>query len=176
MPRFLWILLVGCSIQADYSGTHLRCSDGKCPSGQTCFPSGFCGVGDAAGSGSGSNMIDAPRMPALTCNDPGDALGSNNSGDTTGRANHVSAMCGAAVYNGPDAVYMITGPRTVSVSVTGGFAVAAYAVASCPAVTCEGGSAAGSAPVSMSLGSGTHFIIVDTVNPAVSGTYELHVQ
>jgi len=173
MPRFVWILLAACSINADYSKAHVRCSDGMCPSGQTCFATGLCGFGDAAGSARDAGH-DA-RTPALTCNDPGDALGTHD-GNTGSDANHVSAMCGNVVYNGRDAVYMLTGPRTVSISVTGLFAVAAYAVTSCSAVTCEGGSAAGAAPLSLSLGSGTHFIVVDTVNPADSGMYTLNVQ
>jgi len=66
----MWILLlvIGCYEAPDYSGTHFKCDDQHgCPDGQPCV-NGICG-----GSGSGSNMIDAPpsvvgvRCGATTC-------------------------------------------------------------------------------------------------------------
>ncbi|MBV8758046.1 MAG: hypothetical protein JO257_12240 [Deltaproteobacteria bacterium] len=179
MPRFLWILLTACSIQADYSGTHVRCSDGKCPSGMTCGSAGsehagYCGVPDASVGGSDA-AVDA-RKAALTCADPGVALGSND-GNTTGSANHVSGMCGGLVYNGPDNVYAITGPRSVTINVSSSdFAVAAYVISTCTMnlPPCEG-SAAAAPTLTLALGSGTHYLIVDGVNAGLSGRYHLDV-
>lgn len=174
MPRFVWILLAACSIQADYSKAHVRCSDGHCPSGLTCSPAGECtaGGGDAA--------VDSPhdaRTPALTCADPGNPFGSND-GTTAGSANHISGSCGGLVYNAPDNVYAITGPRSVTITVSSNdFAAAAYVISTCtmnlPA--CEGGSAA-EPTLTLSLGSGTHYLIVDGVSAGLSGRYHLVVQ
>ncbi|HEX5060015.1 MAG TPA: hypothetical protein VFV99_11680, partial [Kofleriaceae bacterium] len=63
--RCVWILLlaIGCYEAPDYNGTHFKCDDQHaCPDGQQCV-NGICG-----GSGSGSNMIDAPQsMSGVHC-------------------------------------------------------------------------------------------------------------
>ncbi|HSN28619.1 MAG TPA: hypothetical protein VLT45_20175 [Kofleriaceae bacterium] len=169
----MWILLAACSIQADYNKAHVRCDDGKCPSGLTCSASHVCTSGDAA---TGDAAQDS-HVPALSCADPGDALGVHD-GNTTGSANHISGSCGGLVYNAPDNVYAITGPRSVTITVSSGqFAVAAYVISTCTMnlPSCEAGSAA-EPTLSLSLGSGTHYLVVDGVNAGLSGTYHLDVQ
>lgn len=180
MPRFALLLLTACSISADYSKAHVRCTDGKCPSGLTCSASDVCTSGSAAGDASVDSAHDA-RQAARTCSDPGDpfANGSDSQEGSTGSAtNEVSGSCGAAVYNGPDNVFAITGPRTVTISITGNYAVAAYVTATCtnlPPPSCEGGSAAPPS-ITVSIGAGMHYIIVDGVNAGLSGMYRLTVQ
>jgi len=179
MPRFAWILLAACSINADYSKAHVRCDDGKCPSGLMCYSSGFCGVADAAGSGgdAGTDAAHDAHVAARTCADPGDALGSN-SGTTANGSNHISGSCGAVVYNANDAIFALTGPRTITITVDSpDFTASAYVIATCTNggfPTCEGGSAA-SPTLTMSIGSGTHYIVVDGVNAGLSGRYTLDV-
>jgi hypothetical protein len=176
MPRFAWIVLAACSINADYSKLNVKCSDGKCPSGLTCSAAGEC----TSGSDHGDAAVDAPadaRKAARTCADPGNALGSN-SGTTVGGSNHLSGSCGAVVYNANDEIYAVTGPRTITITVDGtGFTASAYVVATCQNggfPTCEGGSAA-SPSMTISIGSGTHYIVVDGVNAGLSGSYTLDV-
>lgn len=180
MPRFAWILLAACSINADYGNARVRCSDGKCPSGLTCSAGGECTSGSDHGDAAVDSPHDAPHdshVAALTCADPGDAL-AGGSGTTTGGANHVSGMCASVVYNANDAVYAITGPRTITITVDSpDFPAAAYVIATCVNggfPTCEGGSAA-SPTLTMSIGSGTHYIVVDGVNAGLSGRYTLDV-
>jgi len=181
MPRIagLCALLVGaCSFDAPYGGGHYTCSDGVCPAGYTCSPAKQCvqgGTNDAA--------IDG-RPAALTCSDPGPfpATGGMTSGTTASRSNTVSASCGGAVMNGPDAVYRIqlAGAKQLTVSLTASYAASAYVIAPCqlapatPACQSDTAAAAGS-PLVVSLGAGTYFIVLDGVNAAIGGTYTLTV-
>ena len=163
MPRFAWLLLAACSINADYSKAKLR---------------------DAPGSATDARVDSThdatAHVPALTCADPGDPLANNgsNQGTTSTSTNEVSGSCGASVYNGPDNIYALTGPRTVTISITGSYMVAAYVTTTCtnlPPPSCEGGSAAPPS-FTISLGAGMHYIIVDGVNAGLSGSYRLLVQ
>jgi len=179
MPRFALVLLLvpACFFDADYSHAHVRCSDGMCPNGQHCYAGSVCGVADAAVGGSDA-AHDAAVVHALTCNDPGTPLATQT--DTTaGHTNQVSAMCGGVIYNGPDAVYQIDGPRQVTIGISGSYAVAAYVIAApCTvAPTCDTNVAAQpAAPLVISVPSGPHLIVVDGVNPSLSGMYTLTVQ
>ena len=176
----------GCGFDADYRGGTFKCSDGVCPSGLACV-SGTC---VAPGDGGGSS-IDAKTIPdamhALTCGDPGDvARGSSQmaSGTTSGGTNHVSAMCGAVIMNGPDDVYRVDAVAgdKLDVSITGDSVVRAYVVATCSAPpatpTCEGGvfTEPGLAAVSLtSLGAGAHYVIVDSEDAALGGAYTVTI-
>ena len=178
MPRFALALLLvpACFFDADYSHAHLKCSDNTCPSGMQCY-AGVCGVPDAAVGGSDAHDAQDARVAAKTCNDPGMAIATQNG--TTGAHNQVSAMCGSVIYNGPDDVYEITGPRQVTIGISGSYAVSAYVISPpCTvAPTCETNMAAQpAAPLTISLPSGTHLIVVDGLNPSVSGMYTLTVQ
>ena len=176
MPRFALALLLvpACFFDADYSRAHVRCSDGVCPTGQQCY-AGVCGVPDAGTSGSDAH--DAHEA-ALTCSDPGTAMGSQT-GTTAGHTNELSTTCGGIIYNGPDAVYRIDGPRQVMISVSSpDYAVAAYVIGACSSFpTCETNMAAQpSAPLVITLGSGSHLVVVDGVNASLSGRFTLTVQ
>jgi hypothetical protein len=182
MPRFALALLLvpACFFDADLSHAHLRCSDGVCPSdlacvNQTCTPRDAAPRSDASGTSDAPEPHDA-HTPALTCADPGSAMATQN-GSTMGRSNELSTTCGGIVYNGPDAVYRIDGPRQVTIGISGSYAVAAYVIDSCTASTCQDNmSAQPAAPLTLSLTSGEHLIVVDGVNAALSGTYTLTVQ
>jgi hypothetical protein len=172
MPRFALALLLvpACFFDADYGRAHVRCSDGVCPSGLTCLADKTCGTQDA---GTGS---DATVMHALTCNDPGTVMATNN-GSTMGHTNQVAAMCGGVIYNGPDAIYQIAGSQQVTLKISGDYAVAAYVVSSCPSTTCETNMAAQpSAPLTITLPAGPQLVVVDGVNAGLSGTFTLTIQ
>lgn len=181
MPRFALVLLLmpACFFDADYSHAHVSCSDGVCPSGLSCIAGECTMMRDASVGSDAHDAHDAQdaQMHANTCNDPGIAMATQNG--TTGAHNQVSAMCGGTIYNGPDEVYSITGPRQVTIGISGSYAVAAYVISPpCTvAPTCETNTAAlPAAPLTIALPSGTHLIVVDGLNPSVSGTYTLTVQ
>jgi hypothetical protein len=172
--------LVGCGFDGSYAGGHFRCSDGACPSGMICVAQ-VCMSPDAG-------AIDAPRdarIAALTCADPGvlPAGGGSASGSTAGRANAVTSTCGGAVMNGPDATYRVTVAANahVMIAIAGDYAVSAYAIAPCTVAPgtplCEGNAAAapGSPITVIAPAAGDQFVIVDGINPALSGTYTLTV-
>lgn len=186
MPRIASICalaLVGaCTFDAVYTGGHYTCSDGKCPSGYTCSKSQQCVLPDSGtGSGSADAAIDAPQA-ALTCSDPGTfgAMGGSASGTTAPpRSNTVSASCNGSVMNGPDAVYKFDASigQQVTASIAASYAATAYVIAPCsvtPATpACEtnayatpGNPLAFSAPATT-----TYYLVVDGVNPSLSGTY-----
>jgi hypothetical protein len=188
MPRIapVCVALVGagmaasCVFDASYTGGTYRCSDGKCPAGLTCS-AGVCMPPDA-------RSIDAPpdtHVAALTCADPGvlGATGGSASGTTVGRSNTVNSSCGGVVTNGPDAVYRLTAAANAQVMVTiaGSYPVNAYLIAPCsvaPATpACESNAlASAGSPITVTVPfAGEHFIVVDGVNPTVSGTYTLTV-
>jgi len=183
MPRFVLALmpLAGCFFDADYSRAHLRCTDRACPSGLTCYASsGFCGVPDAAlGGGDAHDANDASdahdaRTPALTCADPGDATGTLT-GTTAGRTNLLSTTCGGAVYNGPETVYRIDGPGVVTIGIDMTTQLDAYVIGACTSFpTCETNTAATpAAPLTITLTSGTHLVVVDAIAPNVTDSYRL---
>ena len=180
MPRFVLALLLvpACFFDADYSRAHLRCSsDGTCPSGLSCIDDECTTMMHDASVGSDAHDAHDAQVHANSCNDPGIAMMTQDG--TTGAHNQVSAMCGSVIYNGPDDVYEITGPRQVTIGISGSYAVAAYVISPpCTvAPTCETNVAAQpAAPLTISLPSGTHLIVVDGVNPNVSGMYTLTVQ
>jgi hypothetical protein len=183
MPRFALVLLLvlpACSFDADYSHARLRCTDNVCPSGLSCINQECTAPPDASVGVDASHDAshDAAPMHADTCNDPGTAM-ATQPGTTVGHVDQVSAMCGGVIYNGPDAVYQITGPRQVTIGISGSYAVAAYVISPpCTvAPTCETNMAAQpAAPLTISLSAGTHLIVVDGVNASLSGTYTLTVQ
>jgi hypothetical protein len=182
----LALLVAACSFDAHYGGGRYLCSDGKCPSGQTCAANGVCvAEADAGADASGDATVDA-RPAALTCVDPGvlAAAGGMASGTTAGRSNTVSASCGGLVSNGPDAVYRVDTSAAsvhVTVSIDGSYPVDAYLIAPCSVVpatpTCEGDMLAspGTAITVTTTFAGEHFIVVDGANAGLSGTYTLTV-
>ena len=179
MPRFALVLLLvpACFFDADYSHARVTCSDGVCPSGLMCLANGTCGLQDAGTTGSDAH--DAMPMHALTCSDPGPAMATQSGSTGSPHTNQVSAMCGGIVYNGPDAVYTIAGGRSVTIGISGSYAVAAYVIAPpCTSFpTCETNMAAQpAAPLTIALPSGPQLIVVDGVNANLSGTYTLTVQ
>lgn len=184
MPRFVLALmpLAGCFFEADYSRAHVRCDDGKCPSGLTCYPSsGFCGVPDASGAVDAHDANDAhdavdARKAALTCADPGDATGTIM--DTTaGHANFLSTSCGGSFYNAPETVYRIQGPATVTIGIDSNIGLAAYVIGACSGFpTCETNTpATSSAPLTITLSSGMHLVVVDGITANVTGPYTLTI-
>jgi hypothetical protein len=131
------------------------------------------------GSGSGDAHGDAAPMHALTCADPGDATGTIT-GTTVGHTSVLATTCGGAVYNGPESVYRIDGPGSVTIGIdgSGSYSPVAYVIGTCSSFpTCEGNMAATSAsPLTITLTSGTHLVVVDGINPSESGMYTLHIQ
>jgi hypothetical protein len=181
------LALAGCGFDADYRGGTYRCSDGVCPSGLTCEAQ-IC----VAPRDGGPQGADAPKPPpdamhALTCGDPGDVtrgVTRTISGTTAGGANHVSAACGAFVMNGPDDVFRVTAQAgdKLDVSISGDSVVRAYVLATCPSPpatpTCEGGTFTepGVAGIALpSLTAGTHYVVVDSENAALGGSYAVTV-
>jgi hypothetical protein len=180
MPRFAFafMLLPACFFSADYGHAHVACSDGVCPSGLSCVQ-GTCTtpmIDAAMGSGSGDAHVDAAPMHALTCADPGDAAGTIM-GTTVGHPSVLATTCGGAVYNGPESVYRIDGPGSVTIGIdgSGSYAPVAYVIGACSSFpTCESNTAATSAaPLTITLTSGMHLVVVDGINPSESGTYTL---
>ena len=172
---------VACSFHADYGGGTYKCSDGICPSGLTCIQ-GVC----AKGGGSADAAIDSDsRQPALTCADPGlvATAGGTFMGTTAGRSNTVTATCSGGVMNGPDAVYRFdaTLGDQLTIAIAGSYAVNAYAIAPCTVTpgtpTCIGNTAAAPGnPITITAAfTAAHFIVVDGLNPAQSGTYTLTI-
>jgi len=177
MPRFALLLLAACSFDADYGHAHVTCTDDVCPSGLTCVDHVCTTPGDAS-VGSDAH-IDAAPMHALTCADPGDATGTIM-GTTVGHTSVLATTCGGVVYNGPESVYRIDGPASVTIGIdgSGSYAPAAYVLGACSSFpTCETNTAATSAsPLTITLTSGTHLVVVDGINPSESGMYTLHIQ
>jgi hypothetical protein len=181
MPRFAlaFMLLPACFFSADYGHAHVACSDGVCPSGLSCVQ-GMCTtpVIDASmGSGGSADAhVDAAPMHALTCTDPGDATGTIHD-STAGHARLLATMCGGAVYNGPETVYRIDGPGSVMIGIdgSGSYSPVAYVIGACSSFpTCESNTAATPAsPLTISLTSGMHFVVVDSLAPTDSGAYTL---
>ena len=159
MPRFALALmpLAGCFFDADYSRAHVRCDDGPCDA--------------AVGSGS----ADA-HVAALTCADPGDATGTITD-STAGHDSQLATSCGAAVYNGPETVYRIEGPGTVTIGLDMTTKLAAYVIGACmPFATCETNTAATpAAPLTITLTSGMHLVVVDGITPGVTDSYRLTI-
>ena len=189
MPRFVLALmpLAGCFFDADYSRAHVRCSDGICPSGLTCYPStGFCGVPDAAGGADAHDANDAndahdAHTSALTCADPGD-IGTQTGttsipGTTAGHINLLSTSCAASIYNAPETVYRIEGPGAVTIGIDSTVGLNAYVIGACTQFpTCETNTAAtASAPLSITLTSGMHLVVVDGVTAGLTGVYTLTI-
>jgi hypothetical protein len=190
MPRTRALVLAivgasGCGFDADYRGGTFTCSDGVCPAGLACVGGTCVAPGDGGAIVDGKATPDA--MHALTCGDPGDVArggAAGASGTTAGGANHVSAMCGAVIMNGPDVVYRVdalAGDR-LDVTITGDSVVRAYVVASCAAPparpTCEGGvfTEPGLAAVSLtSLAAGPHYVLVDSEEAALGGAYTVTI-
>jgi hypothetical protein len=171
MPRFALLLLTACSFDADYGHAHVTCTDDVCPSGLACVDHVCTTPGDA------STGSDAPAH-ALTCADPGDAVGTIL-GTTIGHSGVLATTCGAAVYNGPEAVYQIQGPGSVTIGIDGSasYMPVAYVIGACSSFpTCETNTAATSAsPLTLSLTSGMHLVVVDGINPSEAGGYTLTI-
>jgi hypothetical protein len=178
MPRFALLLLAACSFDADYGHVHVTCTDDVCPSGLTCVDHVCTTPGDASMDSGGSDAHDAAPMHALTCADPGDAVGTIL-GTTVGHTSVLATTCGAAVYNGPETVYQIEGPGTVTLGIDGSgtYTPVAYVIGACSSFpTCEDNQAAMAAqPLTLSLSSGMHLVVVDGINPSESGGYTLAI-
>lgn len=190
MPRIVVVcacLLEACFFDADYKGGRILCGDGKCPSGLTCA-AGVC-TSEVPDDGMVTDVpSDVPTdgLPAaLTCVQPGvlATTGGTVSGSTAGRSSLVSATCEGSIMNGNDAVYRIDAVvgAQIGVSISGSYPVNAYVLAPCSAApatpTCLSNMAAASGdPISVTTSfAGQHFIVVDGINPAQSGTYSLTV-
>lgn len=183
MLRGLALLaLTGCFFDADYRGGQFTCSDNICPTGLTC-ENAVCVtppmVRDAA--------IDTAVMDAMpraaVCSDPQPfpSTGGMTAGTTAGRSNTVTSTCNGSVQNGSDAVYKIdatTGP--ILVSVTGSFAVTAYALvttcATTPATPMCVSNITAVPGNPLSIPAGTYWIVVDSANAAAAGTYTLKLE
>jgi hypothetical protein len=178
MPRILllWATLCGCVFDASYDGGHYTCSDGKCPSGLTCTAN-KCVVPGHDASTIDAVVVHDAHVPALTCADPGVA-GATEHGATAGTG-MISASCGGVIMNGPDAVYRLAtvAGDHVTVTIAGSYAVDAYLIAPCTATPlCEGDVfAAAGVPLNLMPAAGDHFVVVDGINPSMSGTYTLTV-
>ncbi len=182
MPRIAVLcalLASGCWFDADYRGGHYTCSDGVCPTGEQCV------AGECTTSAGDGGSPDTTSEAALTCADPGlfASAGGTVTGSTAGRTSQMSALCGGAIMNGPDAVYRITvaAGAQLHISISGDYAVAAYALAPCAATpatpTCEGETGAvEDLPIVVTAATaGEQFVVVDSVSPIGSGSYSLTV-
>ncbi len=187
MPRIAGVcatLIVGaCTFHAVYDGKY-SCSDGVCPVGYTCTAAKQCvktGMLDARLDGDApGDSVDAAQA-ALTCADPGTfgSAGGSASDTTTGRANHVSAMCGGVVMNANDAVYKFdaTLGHQVTVSIAASYAANAYVITPCtvsPSTPpCVGSAyATPGNPLSFSVpATTTYYLVVDNFNVNLSGPY-----
>lgn len=180
MPRFAlaFMLLPACFFDADYAHVHVTCDDGVCPTGLSCVQR-VCTTPVDAALGSGDADGDAAPMHALTCADPGDATGTIT-GTTAGHPSLLATMCASGVYNGPESVYRIQGPRSITIGIdgSGSYSPVAYVIGACSSFpTCESNMAATTAsPMTISLTSGMHFVVVDGLSPSDSGMYTLHIQ
>ena len=174
MPRFALLLLAACSFDADYGHVHVTCTDDVCPRGLACVDHVCTTPGDAS---IGSDAHDADVMHDRTCEDPGIGTGSQT-GTTDGLVNHLTTLCGGAMYFGPDAVYQIDGSRQVTIKISGDYPVSAYVLGACTSSpTCETDMAAQpSAPLTITLGPGMHLVVVDGVNAGLSGQYTLRIE
>ena len=187
MPRIVVacaVLVGACFFQADYTGGHFRCTDGKCPSGLTCVE-GTCGIPIDARIDTPDTAIDA-KQAALTCADPGPfpTAGGSASGSTNApHTNLITATCGGFVMNGNDAVYKIDAALGdhIALTIAGNFMVYAYAISPCmvsPAMpSCIGTMPASpGTPITITApATATYFLVVDAVNPAQHGSYTLAV-
>ncbi len=180
MPRIVvaWIALTsGCFFDANYSGT-VRCSDGQCPSGLTCFQE-RC-VSMVPIDMMPDVPIDAPPA-ALTCADPGPfpSAGGTTMGTTVGATSKMSSSCGGFVMNGPDRVYQITmnGTQSLRVAIAGGRKAYVTAMPCLPAPNtppCLGNAFATEGnPVVVTPAVGPAFVVVDDENATATGTYTL---
>ncbi len=172
------LLAAACSFNSDDRGGHFLCSDGVCPSGEHCV-AGAC----TTATTSDAPELDGMSIAALTCADPGMLAADTGAGSTVGRTSRVSAACSSEIMNGPDAVYRVAvaAGDHLHISITGDYAVAAYALAPCDAApatpTCEGELAAfaGAPIVAIAPSTGDQFVVVDSVLPLGGGTYTLTV-
>ena len=173
---------------AEYNGAYL-CSDGVCPSGLTCSK-GECRASPSDAGGGDGGDTDSGTAQLLTCQAPGMlSSGVTVHGSTVGRADNVWATCatnvGEQTMHGADAVYAIAAAAGASlkVSVTGNFAVFAYAlydycVPDSTALVCEGSAAWPSNPITLAdLPAGTQYVVVDAIasGSADTGSYALTV-
>lgn len=181
MLRGLALLaLTGCFFDADYRGGQYTCRDGICPTGLACVK-GACVTPIVADAAVDTMVLDAsPR--AAVCSDPQPfpSTGGMTAGTTAGRANTVTSTCNGFVQNGTDAVYKIeaaAGP--ILVSVTGSFAVTAYALTTCAATPATPMCVSNLTAVPgnpLSIPAGTYWIVVDSANAAAAGTYTLKLE
>jgi hypothetical protein len=178
MPRFALALmpLTGCFFDADYSRAHLRCTGSACPSGLTCVAE-MCVAADAGAGADSHDARDAPAHQAmLTCGDPGDATGTIMD-STAGHASLLDTSCGGAVYNAAETVYRIEGPGAVTIGIDTTAGLGAYVIGACTQFpTCETNTAATpSAPLTLTLTSGMHLVVVDGIVANATGTYTLYI-
>jgi len=199
MPRFAPIragiflglgvgfLTSGCWFDASYKSGQVTCSDGMCPSGLVCANAVCVALGDAS-TDHPDAKIDAPpdaplQMAALTCADPGTFIADNTvTGTTAGRTNTISATCNGAVMNGPDAVYKLAGTIGQMLTLTphsSAYPITAYVIAPCTPgfPTCVSNVfATDTTPATITFGAnGDYFIVVDGINAALSGAYNLTI-
>ena len=166
-----------CTFDTNDVGAHFSCSDGVCPSGERCV-AGTC----TTATMSDASALDSAPAAALTCADPGVLTDGSGAGSTATRTSQVAAFCSGEIMNGPDAVYRVAvaASTQLHIAVTGDYAVTAYALAPCTAApatpTCEGGVAAFTgAPIDIAVAAGDQFIVVDSVLPLGSGTYDVTI-
>lgn len=178
MRALVLVCLTGCFFNADYGSGHYTCTDNICPSGLVCVQN-ECVTERKDAAIDTTLVVDAPPG-AATCSDPQlfPPTGGMTAGTTTGRANNVASMCAGSIQNGLDAVYKIeatTGP--ILVTVTGSFAVTAYALTTCvPATTMCVSNTTAVPGNPLSVPAGTYWIVVDSANAGMSGDYTLKLE
>lgn len=190
--------LTGCSFDADYGGTNLRCpaSSPRCPDGYTCVNQ-VCTMGgdDDGGATDGSNADASSCQLATgegtrdTCGQARDLTpdatqpgGTTVYGNTTGYASDLTPStlpdCTTSPEPGPDAIWRVTLTAGQSLTVTlrpDGWNGDVYVVDACTATAdCVGGGAM-FAPVTVMPAAGSYYIVVDSRSAGVSGCFALDV-
>jgi hypothetical protein len=159
--------------------SEFTCSDGVCPSGETCVE-GFCEA-----IPSSSNPVGTCGNPIPITPDPVNAV----TGDNGGRKDTIEATCTVHDLVGPDVVFELDAGGTLQVgshieleftSDVGNTSYVAYMLSACeslPAMPmCTGDVFASfDSPVALTLITLPQFIVVDSTSPTTTGMFNLKV-